>query len=74
MITRFKQKRLRDAASMAGEAEKIKVVKAAEAAADASHLQGQGIARQRAAIVQGLRDSISQGYVDSNIHLSIIIT
>lgn len=56
-----KQKRLRDAAVMAGEAEKIKVVKAAEAAADASHLQGQGIARQRAAIVQGLRDSISQG-------------
>lgn len=56
-----KQKRLRDAATMAGEAEKIKVVKAAEAAADASHLQGQGIARQRAAIVQGLRDSISQG-------------
>mmetsp|Transcript_90553 Transcript_90553/g.157110 ORF Transcript_90553/g.157110 Transcript_90553/m.157110 type:complete len:327 (+) Transcript_90553:61-1041(+) len=56
-----KQKRLRDAATMAGEAQKIKVVKAAEAAADASHLQGQGIARQRAAIVQGLRDSISGG-------------
>merc|ERR1712187_198230 len=43
-----RQKRLRDAALMAAEAEKIKVVKQAEAAADAQHLQGQGIARQRA--------------------------
>mmetsp|Transcript_25608 Transcript_25608/g.59167 ORF Transcript_25608/g.59167 Transcript_25608/m.59167 type:complete len:298 (+) Transcript_25608:126-1019(+) len=56
-----KQKRLRDAAQMAGDAEKIKVVKAAEAAADAAHLQGQGIARQRAAIIDGLKDSITRG-------------
>mmetsp|Transcript_62800 Transcript_62800/g.116771 ORF Transcript_62800/g.116771 Transcript_62800/m.116771 type:complete len:299 (+) Transcript_62800:73-969(+) len=56
-----KQKRLRDAATMAGDAEKIKVVKAAEAAADAAHLQGQGIARQRAAIIDGLKDSITRG-------------
>merc|ERR1711933_296377 len=56
-----KQKRLRDAALMAAEAEKIKVVKQAEAAADAQHLQGQGIARQRAAIIEGLKDSITQG-------------
>eukprot|EP00929_Paragymnodinium_shiwhaense_P036107 TRINITY_DN1939_c0_g2_i1.p1 TRINITY_DN1939_c0_g2~~TRINITY_DN1939_c0_g2_i1.p1 ORF type:complete len:304 (-),score=67.41 TRINITY_DN1939_c0_g2_i1:352-1263(-) len=55
------QKRLRDAAIMAAEAEKIKVVKAAEAAADAQHLQGQGIARQRAAIIEGLKDSICGG-------------
>eukprot|EP00747_Dinoflagellata_sp_TGD_P094091 gnl/TRDRNA2_/TRDRNA2_165991_c0_seq5.p1 gnl/TRDRNA2_/TRDRNA2_165991_c0~~gnl/TRDRNA2_/TRDRNA2_165991_c0_seq5.p1 ORF type:complete len:297 (-),score=65.31 gnl/TRDRNA2_/TRDRNA2_165991_c0_seq5:102-992(-) len=53
-----KQTRLRDAAMMAAEAEKIKIVKAAEAAADAAFLQGQGIARQRAAIIDGLRDSI----------------
>merc|ERR1719156_358283 len=56
-----KQKRLRDAALMAAEAEKIRVVKAAEAAADAQHLQGQGIARQRAAIIEGLKDSITSG-------------
>eukprot|EP00929_Paragymnodinium_shiwhaense_P036110 TRINITY_DN1939_c1_g1_i1.p2 TRINITY_DN1939_c1_g1~~TRINITY_DN1939_c1_g1_i1.p2 ORF type:complete len:300 (+),score=85.87 TRINITY_DN1939_c1_g1_i1:88-987(+) len=55
------QKRLRDAAIMAAEAEKLKVVKAAEAAADAQHLQGQGIARQRAAIIEGLKDSICSG-------------
>merc|ERR1712226_966208 len=56
-----RQKRLRDAALMAAEAEKIKVVKQAEAAADAQHLQGQGIARQRAAIIEGLKDSITSG-------------
>jgi regulator of protease activity HflC (stomatin/prohibitin superfamily) len=56
-----KQKRLRDAALMAAEAEKIRIVKQAEAAADAQHLQGQGIARQRAAIIDGLRDSITHG-------------
>lgn len=53
-----KQERLRAAALMAGEAEKIRVVKAAEAAADAACLQGEGIARQRAAIVKGLKESI----------------
>merc|ERR1712186_181286 len=56
-----KQKRLRDASIMAAEAEKIKVVKAAEASADAAQLQGEGIARQRRAIVEGLRDSITHG-------------
>merc|ERR1712054_482236 len=55
------QKRLREAALMSAEAEKHKVVKAAEAAADAQHLQGQGIARQRAAIIEGLKDSICSG-------------
>merc|ERR1719433_1173084 len=53
-----KQKRLRDASIMAAEAEKIKVVKAAAAAAQ---LQGEGIARQRRAIIEGLRDSITHG-------------
>lgn len=56
-----KQRRLRDAAVMAADADKIRVVKAAEAAADALCLQGEGIARQRSAIVQGLRDSIQAG-------------
>merc|ERR1712060_954275 len=59
-------KRLRDAALMAAEAEKIRVVKAAEAAADAQHLQGQGIARQRAAIIDGLKDCITHG-TDENL-------
>jgi regulator of protease activity HflC (stomatin/prohibitin superfamily) len=56
-----KQKRLRDAAIMAAEGEKVKVVKAAEASADAAQLQGEGIARQRRAIIDGLRDSITHG-------------
>merc|ERR1712203_187822 len=56
-----KQKRLRDASIMAAEADKIKIVKAAEAAADAAQLQGEGIARQRRAIIDGLRDSITHG-------------
>eukprot|EP00929_Paragymnodinium_shiwhaense_P014493 TRINITY_DN122401_c0_g1_i1.p1 TRINITY_DN122401_c0_g1~~TRINITY_DN122401_c0_g1_i1.p1 ORF type:complete len:328 (+),score=65.38 TRINITY_DN122401_c0_g1_i1:84-986(+) len=59
------QRRLREAAVMAAEAEKLKVVKAAEAAADAQHLQGQGIARQRAAIIEGLKDSICSGTGES---------
>lgn len=56
-----KQKRLRDATLMAAEAEKIKVVKQAEAHADAQALAGEGIARQRAAIIEGLRASVSSG-------------
>merc|ERR1719242_2506232 len=56
-----KQRRLRDASVMAAEAEKIKVVKDAEAKADAAQLQGEGIARQRRAIIDGLRDSITHG-------------
>eukprot|EP00747_Dinoflagellata_sp_TGD_P219665 gnl/TRDRNA2_/TRDRNA2_91758_c0_seq1.p1 gnl/TRDRNA2_/TRDRNA2_91758_c0~~gnl/TRDRNA2_/TRDRNA2_91758_c0_seq1.p1 ORF type:complete len:300 (-),score=79.11 gnl/TRDRNA2_/TRDRNA2_91758_c0_seq1:65-964(-) len=56
-----KQKRLRDASQMAAEAEKIRVVKAAEASAEAAFFQGQGIARQRGAIIDGLRNSISGG-------------
>merc|ERR1712183_447646 len=49
----------------AAEAEKIKVVKAAEAAADAAQLQGEGIARQRRAIIDGLRESITHGTGES---------
>merc|ERR1719169_177357 len=60
-----KQRRLRDASVMAAEAEKIKVVKAAEASADAAQLAGEGIARQRRAIIDGLRDSITHGTQES---------
>lgn len=56
-----KQSRLRDAAAMKAEGDKILVVTAAEAQRDASRLQGEGIAQQRSAIVDGLRTSITAG-------------
>jgi regulator of protease activity HflC (stomatin/prohibitin superfamily) len=46
------------AANARGEAEKILVVKKAEAEAESKALQGQGIANQRRAIIEGLRGSI----------------
>src|SRR5580700_8604705 len=48
------------AANARGEAEKILVVKKAEAEAESKALQGQGIANQRKAIVEGLQVSIEQ--------------
>jgi regulator of protease activity HflC (stomatin/prohibitin superfamily) len=48
------------AANARGEAEKILVVKKAEAEAESKALQGQGIANQRKAIVEGLQSSIEQ--------------
>jgi len=48
------------AAAARGEAEKILVVKRAEAEAESKALQGQGIANQRKAIIEGLRGSIEQ--------------
>jgi len=48
------------AANARGEAEKILVVKKAEAEAESKALQGQGIANQRKAIIEGLRGSIDQ--------------
>ena len=50
--------RLRVAAADKAEAEKIEVVKNAEADAESKYLTGVGIARQRKAIVDGLRDSV----------------
>merc|ERR1719421_1288309 len=65
-----KAKRLRVAAQDAGEATKIKAIKEAEAeasrteiqakaSAEAMHLSGVGIARQRQAIMEGLRESVN---------------
>ena len=51
-------KRLKEAAKEKAEAEKIKVVKAAEAEAESKRLQGEGIANQRKAIIEGLKSSI----------------
>jgi regulator of protease activity HflC (stomatin/prohibitin superfamily) len=51
------QQRLQVAAAAKGEANKILVVKNAEA--ESKRLQGEGIAKQRRAIVDGLRESIA---------------
>ena len=63
-------KRMREAAKDQGEAIKIKAIKDAEAeaskteiqakaSAEAAHLAGVGIARQRQAIMEGLRESVN---------------
>ena len=51
-------RRHRMASETKAEADKFVSIKAASAEAESKALQGQGIARQRAAIVQGLKDSI----------------
>jgi regulator of protease activity HflC (stomatin/prohibitin superfamily) len=48
------------AANARGEAEKILVVKKAEAEAESKALQGQGVANERKAIIEGLQTSIEQ--------------
>jgi regulator of protease activity HflC (stomatin/prohibitin superfamily) len=48
------------AATARGEADKILVVKKAEAEAESKALQGQGIANQRKAIIEGLQVSVEQ--------------
>jgi len=53
-------KRLKEAASHKAEADKVQQVKAAEADAEARYLSGVGVARQRKAIVTGLKASISE--------------
>ncbi|GBF99109.1 hypothetical protein Rsub_11918 [Raphidocelis subcapitata] len=52
--------RLRAAALEKAEAAKIRVVKEAEADAEAKYLHGSGVARQRQAIVAGLRESVRE--------------
>lgn len=50
--------RQREAAIQQAEADKIRVVKAAEGEAESKALQGQGIANQRRAIIEGLKESV----------------
>ena len=50
--------RLREAAVQQAEADKIRVVKAAEGEAESKALQGVGIANQRKAIIDGLKESV----------------
>ena len=54
------QERLRLAAEHEAEANKIRVVKAAEGDAQSKALQGQGIADMRRAIAKGLRESVEE--------------
>ena len=54
------QERLRVAAEHEAEANKIRVVKAAEAEAESKALQGEGIANMRRAIATGLRQSVEE--------------
>jgi len=53
-------KRLKEAAAEKAEGDKVLTVKSAEAEAESKYLSGVGVARQRKAIVDGLRGSISQ--------------
>ncbi|MBX9938953.1 MAG: SPFH domain-containing protein [Candidatus Obscuribacterales bacterium] len=52
--------RERDAANAQGEAEKTMAVKRAEAQKEADKLRGEGIAAQRLAIINGMKDSAEQ--------------
>lgn len=61
--------RKRVAAQELAEADKIKIVTAAEAEAEKDRLHGVGIAEQRKAIVDGLADSIRE-LKDSNVNVS----
>jgi regulator of protease activity HflC (stomatin/prohibitin superfamily) len=53
-------RRLKEAAQHKAEAEKISVVKAAEADAESKYLSGLGVAKQRKAIVSGLQSSVKE--------------
>jgi len=55
-----KQARLKESSEMKAEAQKILTVKAAEAEADRAHLEGMGIARNRDAILTGLKQSLAE--------------
>src|SRR6266849_5824452 len=68
------------AANARGEAEKILVVKRAEAEAESKALQGYGIANQRKAIIEGLQASIEQfqkvvgGVATSEVMQLVLVT
>ncbi|MFA7272827.1 MAG: SPFH domain-containing protein [Crocinitomicaceae bacterium] len=51
-------KRDREAALEEGEGNKIKIIKAAEAEAEAKRLSGEGVAKQRMEIVRGFKESV----------------
>lgn len=53
-------RRNRKAVQENAEADKIQIVKKAEAEAESKHLQGEGIANQRLAIMKGLKESVEE--------------
>jgi hypothetical protein len=63
--------RLRVANSYKADAEKILLVKAAEADMESKHLTGVGIAKQRKALVDGLQDTVSE-FAASVLHLFLL--
>jgi regulator of protease activity HflC (stomatin/prohibitin superfamily) len=68
------------AASARGEAEKILKVKQAEAEAESKALQGQGIANQRKAIIEGLKQSVEafsaavEGTTPKDVMMLVLVT
>ena len=68
------------AATARGEAEKILKVKQAEAEAESKALQGQGIANQRKAIIEGLKDSVEafskavEGSTPRDVMMLVLVT
>ena len=69
-----RQQRLRVAAEHEGEAKKIIVVKEAEADAESKRLSGEGIADQRTAIVEGLRESVSKTSKTLGVEAEAVMT
>ena len=63
---------MREAASEKADAEKILLVKAAEAEAESKYLSGLGVAKQRKAIVDGLRDTIS-GFSEQVVYVYMYV-
>lgn len=68
------------AATARGEAEKILKVKQAEAEAESKALQGQGIANQRKAIIEGLKQSVEafsaavEGTTPKDVMMLVLVT
>lgn len=68
------------AATARGEAEKNLIVKQAEAEAEAKALQCQGIANQRKAIIEGLKDSVEsfakavEGSTPKDVMMLVLVT
>lgn len=69
-----RQQRLRVAAEYEGEAKKIIVVKEAEADAESKRLSGKGIADQRTAIVEGLRESVRDASKALGVNAPAVMT
>ncbi len=63
------QKRLRQAAEEKGEAEKILIIKAAEAEKESKKLQGEGVALQQMAVLKGREKAIKDLTVGTNMEI-----